>query len=391
MSIPRPTAIKRITVGQYAECHFSTPMPSKTMLSKFKAQKRADQVKAFQDELALLESDGALTLKEEQAQSVNAYHQNLLKQYSDGFDIDQDQREKQLSLGMRIASFLGALALAASVFFLFYQFWGKLSTTSQVVILISGTLVTFVATLLVAEKEKTGYFAKLVGLVSFACFVLNLSMLGQIFNITPSDKAFIVWAAFAFLLAHSCDIRLLLAAGILCVIAFVSARTGTWGGMYWLSFGERPENFFPVAILLFLFPQFVNHQRYWGFAPIYRVFGLLCLLLPILVLANYGRISYLAMDSNIIEGFYQLAGFVLSAAAVWWGIRKHWKDTINTGNTFFVIFLYTKFFDWWWEVMPKYLFFFVVGLTAVLFLLIFKRLRAKGFFGHTEGFAEAKP
>jgi uncharacterized membrane protein len=361
---------------------------TKPQLSKFAAQKRADQIKAFQDELALLKSDGVLSLPEAQAHVVNAYHQKLLSQYSDDFDIDQGQREKQLSLGMRIASFLGALALAASVFFLFYQFWGKLSTPSQIGILITGALTTFVTTLVVAEKEKTGYFAKLVGLVSFACFVLNISMLGQIFNITPTDNAFIVWGAFAFLLAYTCDIRLLQAAGILCVIAYVSARVGTWSGMYWLSFGERPENFFPVAILLFLFPQFVNHQRYWGFAPVYRVFGLLCLFLPILVLSNFGQSSYLEGNRDVIEGFYQLAGFVLSAAAVWWGIRKHWKDTINTGNTFFVIFLYTKFFDWWWEIMPKYLFFFVIGLTAVLFLLIFKRLRAKGFFGLNEGLNE---
>jgi len=48
---------------------------------------------------------------------------------------------------------------------------------------------------------------------------------------------------------------------------------------------------------------------------------------------------------------------------------------VNTGVTFFVIFLYTKFYDWWWVLFPKYLFFLVVGLTAVLFLFIIKRLR----------------
>ena len=36
------------------------------------------------------------------------------------------------------------------------------------------------------------------------------------------------WAVLAFLLAYACDLRLLLAAGILCVIAYISARTGTW-------------------------------------------------------------------------------------------------------------------------------------------------------------------
>jgi len=50
----------------------------------------------------------------------------------------------------------------------------------------------------------------------------------------------------------------------------------------------------------------------------------------------------------------------------------------------FCIFLYTKFFDWWWEVMPKYLFFLVLGLCAVLILLVLRRLRrAHGLLGGT--------
>jgi hypothetical protein len=30
---------------------------------------------------------------------------------------------------------------------------------------------------------------------------------------------------------------------------------------------------------------------------------------------------------------------------------------VNTGVTLFVVFLYTKLFSWWWDEMPKYLFF----------------------------------
>ena len=74
--------------------------------------------------------------------------------------------------------------------------------------------------------------------MAFACFVLNLYMLGQIFNITPTDKALLPSAALAFLLAYRYDLRLLLAAGICCVIAWASARVGAFGGMYWLSAGE---------------------------------------------------------------------------------------------------------------------------------------------------------
>ena len=94
-----------------------------------------------------------------------------------------------------------------------------------------------------------------------------------------------------------------------------------------------------------------------------------------LVLANWGQISYLELDRHVIQGLYQVVGFAGTAAAVWVGIRRHWTEVINTGVTLFVVLLYTKFFDWWWDVMPKYLFFLVLGLTAILFLLVLKRLR----------------
>ncbi len=265
--------------------------------------------------------------------------------------------------------------MAASVFFLFYQFWGRLGTASQVFILISLSLISFVATVIVASKDASGYFTKLVGLVAFACFVLNIAMFGQIFNITPTDNALLVWAALALLLAYAYDVRLLQVAGVLCIIALVSARVGAWSGMYWIHFGERPENFFPVAILLFFLPQWLDHARFSGFALSYRVFGIITLLLPMLVLAHWGYGSYLNIDPDIVEGGYQLLGFTLSGVLIWYGIRRNWAHVVNTGVTFFVIFIYTKFFDWWWDVMPKYLFFLVLGLVAILSLVILKRLR----------------
>jgi uncharacterized membrane protein len=347
--------------------------------SRTDAQQRADDIRIFQRELGRLEHEKVLSLTEQQKRALTEHHERLLAQFTRAYDIDRDVQAKQLSLGMRIASFLGALALAASVFFLFYRYWGLLSTTAQVVILLASAGGTFAATLWIQSRDDSGYFAKLAAMVAFACFVLNISMLGQIFNITPSDKALIPWAALAFLLAYTCDLRLLLAAGILCVVAFISARVGTWSGLYWLDFGRRPENFFPAAVILFLLPQLIDHARYAGFAAVYRVFGLITLFLPTLVLANWGRGSYLHLDPDIVEGFYQLFGFAGSTGVIWLGARRHWPEVVNTGVTFFVIFLYTKFFDWWWEIMPKYLFFLVLGLTAILILLVLRRLRATNY------------
>jgi hypothetical protein len=127
-------------------------------------------------------------------------------------------------------------------------------------------------------------------------------------------------------------------------------------------------------------PWIGHRGRVAHFVPVYRVFALLTLFIPMLVLANWGRVSYLDLNTNVIEGGYQVLGFAGSAAAIWWGARRHAQDVVNTGVALFVVFLYTKMFDWWWEIMPKYLFFLVLGLTAVVILLVLRRLRraAKG-------------
>ena len=107
------------------------------------AQRRADEIRVFAEELSRLEREGVLALTAEQREAIAVHHRELLARFAQDYDIDRDAHAKQLSLGMRIASFLGALALAASVFFLFRQFWDRFSTLEQVSILIGAALGTF--------------------------------------------------------------------------------------------------------------------------------------------------------------------------------------------------------------------------------------------------------
>lgn len=350
-------------------------LPAVTQTSRSAAQQRADDIRVFRTELARLQDEGVLQLPPDQAQALHSHHDALLASLAADFDIDRDVRAKQLSWGMRIASFLGALALAASVFFLFYQFWGLFPETAQVAILIGAALATLVLAFQVQGRDASGYFTKLAALVAFACFVLDIGMLGQIYNITPSDKALLPWAAYALLLAYACDLRLLLVAGLVCLDIYIAARFGEWNGMYWLDFGSRPENFIPLSIAFFLLPQFLPHPRREDFPAVYRLVGLISLLLAVLVLSHWAGGSYLPWSVSAIERLYQTAGFALSAGAIWLGLRRQWGGTINTGTVFFVIFLFTKFFDWWWDIMPKWVFFLLIGLTSVLFLLVIMRVR----------------
>ena len=113
------------------------------------------------------------------------------------FDVDTTTTQKQMSLGMRIASLLGALALAASAFLFFYRVWGLITTPIQIMILIAAPILAVVAMHYARKREPTPYFTAVLGLVAFAAFVLNIHVLGGIFNITPSQNAFLAWAAFA--------------------------------------------------------------------------------------------------------------------------------------------------------------------------------------------------
>lgn len=344
-------------------------------LTRVEAQGRAEEIRAFTTELKRLDGR-VIMLSEEQHRCIQAHHEQILAALSHQFDIDRDTRSKQLSLGMRIASLLGAIALAASVFFLFHQFWGRLGTTLQVALLAGASGLTYGITLWTRRADANGYFTKLAATVAFVCFVLNISMLGEIFNITPSDKALLPWAAYALFLAYLCDLRLLLVAGLLCIVAFIAARAGEFGGLYWLDFGERPENFFPAALAIFCVPWVLRQSRHDGFAQTYRLIALLALFLSILVLSHWGEGSYLPFDPRNTEYLYQVLGFLSTGAVVWLGISMQWPGVVNTGVTFFIVFLYTKFYDWWWDLMPKYLFFLVLGLTALLALRVLNRLRA---------------
>src|SRR5262245_10197050 len=87
---------------------------------------RLAQVMAFKAELIQLAKEG-IVLEEATLERIRAHHGALLAGTPD----------ERLSLGMRVASTVGATALSAAIFFLFYRFWGALSTPGQVALLIA--------------------------------------------------------------------------------------------------------------------------------------------------------------------------------------------------------------------------------------------------------------
>ena len=340
--------------------------------SKREAQQRVDRIRAFRQELARLERENVLTLSSEQRQGLEASLDQELEALAQRFDVDVTESQKQISWGMRIASTIGGLALCAAVFLFFYRFWGLLETPVQVAILMATPISAVLAAEYAARRERTLYFAALLCLVAIASFIMNLSVLASIFNITPAPGGFLVWGAFALILAYHYRLRLPLVAGLVCLGTYVAAELTVFAGVFWPQFPEGSETLIPAGLLMLAVPLAVKHRQFPEFPAVYRLAGLLVVFLALLMLSlKMGR-SYLLADAAV---FYQVTGLVAGALAIWLGIRHRLPAMVNLGATFFVIFLYCRFVAWWWDWMPKYLFFLIIGLISVGLLSLFKRFR----------------
>jgi hypothetical protein len=268
------------------------------------------------------------------------------------------------------------LALSASVFYFFFALWGRIPTPVQVAVLVAAPLTALAATSVIARRETARYFTGIAALLAWGCFVLDLTALGAAFNLPPAAGAFLAWGAFGLLLAYGYRIRILFVLGAVSLATYVAAVLYSWAGGSAAEGLARPEGLFPVAAALLLLALAEPRRHPPGFIAAYRLLGSILLLAPIVLLAERGSLSYLPLGRTAVEVFYQVAGFVVSAALIALGVIRRRRPLIYSGTSAFVLLLLLKFVDWWWEWMPRYLFFLLVALCAVGALLALRRLRA---------------
>ena len=344
-------------------------------ITREEAQARVNRINAFRGELDELERRGAISLTDEQRAQLHDYHHSVLDALTRRFDVDRSRAESQLSLGLRIVSLLGAAACTAAAVLFFQRFWGWLSSPVQVAVVWAAPLAALAGAIATARVERTLYFTALLSILAFGCFVLDVYVVGTILNARPSPRAFLVWSAFALALAYAWDLRLLLAAGAICALVFVSTSIVTSFGFPLDVVFERPESVLVPAALVAAFAQAeINRTRY-GFSQTLRLTGLASVSLAVLILGESGTVSQLPLPTRTIEYLYQVAGFALAAGMLIVGIRRRWTETVNLGAGFFGVLLLLRYVDWWWDVMPKYLFFLVVGGTAIALMLVLRRFR----------------
>jgi len=354
------------------------PTVEEPALSRARAQQRADQIGAFTRELAELEREGVFRLAADDRARIGGYHARLLERLAGIFDVDSTERQRRMSLGMRIASLIGAVTLSAAVVLFFYRVWGLLATPAQLAVLTVAPVALLGAVDLAARREKTLYVASILAVTATAAFILDVTVVGVIFNMRPSPVAFVLWGAFALVVAYAFGLRLLLAGGIAMSMLFLCMIAARAAGIDLGASIARPEPLLPAGALAFAASFLPANRRRAGFPETWRLAGSVAILLPLIFLSTWsGVFSYLPWPEGVVGAVYDVAGFVLGAAGVWFGIRAGWREVAQAATGFLLIFVFAKCFDWWWEWMPRYLFFLLLGGLAVAVLIVLGRLRSR--------------
>ena len=304
-----------------------------------------------------------------------ANQQAALAEWRQRFDIDVGRSQRQLSWGVKVAAFLAALALGMGVFLLLWRLWHHMNEVGQIMLPLLAAVLFTAGCGLFAAREKGGLFALLFGVLASVCFGMDVALLGHMFNIPGSPGFYLLLGLFALALALAAASRLPLAVAVGALGVFVAAGVAQMAGMYWAEGMRWMECWLPAAALLAACAWWLQ-RRGSELAPAARFVALLAWFVPALTLAFNGEHSFLPWEEKTVEHCWQLVTGLSAALLVALGVRRGWSETVYTSAFFGVLLLISKFFEWWWDALPKELFFLLVGLIAVLAVLLLRRLRA---------------
>jgi hypothetical protein len=228
---------------------------------------------------------------------------------------------------------------------------------------------------MIARRERGGHFATIAALLAIACLITNTTALGSVLNTSSLAISFALWGGFALLIAYGYELRLPLAIGLVFVTIFLAGELHVLAGGFWAYCASKPESFMAVGLALLLVPLWRPSSPHPGFAPIYRLIGLTALVLPSVFLGQNVLASYLLISRSAVTVVHQLFGCVASVVVIWLGIRARQRDVAYAGAALLILQLFLRAAYWWWDWMPRYVFFLIIALAAIGFLVLLRRLR----------------
>lgn len=335
-------------------------------------------------------------------------------------------QERKLGRGVTILINLGAIILAAGLVVFFASNWVEFGRAAKIGSLFAVTLFFYVTGLELAAEGRW-HFPKLgLALVFLGCvmFGVDILLLALIYDLTAQHawSLFIdgaIWLGFAYLLRS----RLILFLGLIGITSWFGAEVGyLWGG-YWIYLG-RPLHFIGLGACFLAVAGIHAWRGQRAFSAPYALVGLLLVYLSTLILSIfdlqrdlralewqaplsvwlmlYGPylvalaalafihrrwrqtsltdppvlvvlfffvvmllFSFVAWTPGHREFWFVLLLTLLSVAGIYLGIAWESGVLLNTSLVFFAVNLYTRFYEYFWDAMPKSLFFIIGGATLI--------------------------
>jgi uncharacterized membrane protein len=346
--------------------------------------------------------------------------------------------ERKLSRGVTILVNLGAIVLAAGLLVFFASNWIEFGRAAKIASLFALTLFFYVAGFELTQQGGLSFPKLGLALIFLGCvmFGADIVLLALIYDLTARHAwSFLIdwtaWLAVAYLVRS----RLVLFLGLVGIVAWFGAEVGyCWGG-YWLYLG-RPFHFIGLGACMLAVAGIHGRRGQRGFAAAWALAGLLLIYLSTLVLSIFDVQKNVRLDTSTAPALVWLmlvAPYVvavaalaivhvrwrraaltdppvllvlfllvvmtvaaviattpdprapwfillltaLTAAGVYLGIAWESPVFLNTSLVFTAINLYTRFYEYFWDAMPKSLFFIVGGATLILGGIWVERLRRR--------------
>ena len=347
-------------------------------------------------------------------------------------------QERKLSRGVSILINLGAIILAAGLIIFFASNWIEFGRAAKIASLFALTLFFSLVGFELTQEGRWNFPKLGLALVFLGCvmFGVDILLLALIYDLTAEhawsllmDCAF--WLAIAYLVRS----RLILFLGLIGVVSWFGAEVGyLWGG-YWIYLG-RPFHFLGLGACLLAISGLQAWRGQRGFAAAYALVGLLLIYLSSLILSIFDvQKGFRAVDWNaplavwlMLYGPYLLAlvalyliharwrqaslsdppvltvlflltlmlltsiiawapghrefWFILlltllTSAGIYLGIAWESPVFLNTSIVFFAVNIYTRFYEYFWDAMPKSLFFIIGGATLIAGGVWIERVRRR--------------
>jgi uncharacterized membrane protein len=336
---------------------------------------RAQRILAFREEVATLQDEGMVGRDGELLAKVTAHHDAILADISAREEVDFTRSEARLSTGMRIATVLGAAALSAAWGFFVAAAWDDLGRGARLALVIIPPILLTLGTAYAARRESSGYVASIVATVAAIAFAVNLTALGVLYDLPDSRRIFLAVGTFAMLLAYGYGLAMPLLIGIGGIGGWLWSLAAIPQGRWWDGVFGQLEFLALLGVGAMLMPA-ITRKGPPSFALVWRAVGATGMVVALLFLGLTADASFFdGANRDVVEGIYQLLGGVVFTAMVWQGLVRDRTELVRVGSVGLALLLFFRMVDWFWDWIPKWLFFLVVGGIAFGALLLLRRLR----------------